>query len=223
MPCEVLSIMGFQIGAESQLYKSILRTKQNYYGERGGTLLDKDSRDFHRSEAENGVEPISNTVIQNLCTTDSTLYQWGGNAVPVQMSASLARATMAMHDEHWMKQDSQRIWDKLQIHEQANAQGVQLDNSIPLSGGVTLDADKMIEAGRSKPSVTNEVESNTKQAGSFENSLSEAKKAQLTVHSMQTEKMLEKQNTLAELSKQTHVTKRQTRNLHRQRSLLDQH
>ena len=302
MPCEVLSIMGFQIGGENQLYKSILRTKQNYYGDLGETLLDKDSKDFHRREEDNGVERISNTVVQNLCTTDSTLYQWGGNAVPVQMSASLARATMAMHDEHWMKQHSQQIWDKLQIREKANAQGVQLDNSIPLPGGmVALDADKiteadqeikssewtvnrsqdkrvipdaaktctirsnntagsvdsswldpapmgtvhsardmfttpedspngkeaghtdkMTEADQPEPSGI-ETESNIKQAKLFENSLSEAKKEQLTVHSMQMEKMLEKQNTLAELSKQKQVTKRQTRNFHRQRNLLDQH
>ena len=62
----------------------------------------------------------------------------GGNAVPVQMSASLARATMSMHDKDidWMKRHSQRIWDTSEIHKQANAHDAQLVNPTSLSGGV---------------------------------------------------------------------------------------
>ena len=126
MPCEMLAIMGFQI-KQGALFKTVLQTKDSYYGKGGSGedgVLNTNSQQFALSEKTHGVEEISNRAVQHMLTdhiqgkqldvrlgvTDSTLYQWAGNAVPVPMSASIARATMAMYDQDWMKRHCADVW-----------------------------------------------------------------------------------------------------------------
>ena len=131
MPCEMLAIMGFQI-KQGALFKTVLQTKNSYYGKAGSgedNSLDADSHQFALSEEnQHGIKEISNRTVQQMLTThrmheqldeqlgvtDSTLYQWAGNAVPVPMSASIARATMAVYDQGWMKQHCAEVWEDMQ-------------------------------------------------------------------------------------------------------------